>query len=49
VRVERPLAADEVERGAVRLAYNINIVLPETSDLAVLNAIFKSIRENLLR
>src|SRR5713101_3081555 len=42
VRVERPLAADEVERGAVRLAYNINIVLPETSDLAVLNAIFKS-------
>jgi hypothetical protein len=34
---------------AIRLAYNINIVLPETSDLAVLNAIFKSIRENLMR
>jgi hypothetical protein len=31
------------------LAYNINIVLPETSDLAILNAIFKSIKENLLR
>ena len=30
------------------LSYNINIVLPETSDLAVLNAIFKSVRENLL-
>jgi hypothetical protein len=35
--------------GAVRLAYNINIVLPETSDLAVLNAIFRRIKENLLR
>jgi hypothetical protein len=33
----------------LRLAYNINIVLPETSDLAVLNAIFKSIKENLMR
>lgn len=33
----------------IRLAYNINIVLPETSDLTVLNAIFKSIKENLMR
>jgi len=33
----------------VNLAYNINIVLPETSDLTVLNAIFRSIKENLLR
>lgn len=33
---------------ALALAYNINIVLPETSDLRVLNAIFKSIKENLL-
>lgn len=31
------------------LSYNINIVLPETSDLNVLNAIFKSVRENLLK
>lgn len=31
------------------LAYNINIVLPETSDLNVLNAIFRSIKENLMR
>lgn len=30
------------------ISYNINIVLPETSDLAVLNAIFKSLKENLL-
>lgn len=33
----------------LRLAYNINIVLPETSDLRVLNAIFKSLKENLLQ
>lgn len=31
------------------IAYNINIIVPETSDLAVLNAIFRSVRENLLR
>lgn len=31
----------------VGLVYNINIVLPETSDLKVLNAIFRSIKENL--
>jgi acetoin utilization deacetylase AcuC-like enzyme len=35
--------------GDIRLAYNINIVLPETSDLKILNAIFRSIRENLMR
>lgn len=35
--------------GGIRLAYNINIVLPETSDLNVLNAIFRSLKENLLR
>lgn len=31
------------------ISYNINIVLPETSNLEVLNAIFKSVRENLLQ
>lgn len=31
------------------LSYQINIVLPETSDITVFNAIFKSLRENLLR
>ena len=35
--------------GTIRLAYNINIVLPETSDLNVLNAIFRSIKENLMK
>ncbi len=34
---------------SIRLAYNINIVLPETSDLNVLNAIFRSIKENLMK
>lgn len=34
--------------GQLGLSYNINIVLPETSDLRVLNAIFRSLKENLL-
>lgn len=33
----------------IALAYNINVVLPETSDITVLNAIFRSIKENLLK
>ncbi|WP_158809055.1 DUF5343 domain-containing protein, partial [Beijerinckia sp. L45] len=33
---------------AIGLSYNINIVLPETSDIKVLNAIFRSVRENLM-
>lgn len=37
--------------GAVglNLAYTINLNLPATSDIAVFNAIFKSLKENLLR
>jgi hypothetical protein len=31
------------------LSYQINIVLPETENIAVFNAIFRSLRENLLR
>lgn len=31
------------------LSYQINIVLPETSDISVFNSIFRSLRENLLR
>lgn len=50
VRAQTPPEYVEGESGgSIRLAYNINIVLPETSDLTVLNAIFKSIRENLMR
>lgn len=31
------------------LSYSINLVLPKTDDIGVFNAIFKSLRENLLR
>ncbi len=34
---------------ALGLSYHINIVLPETKDVAVFNAIFQSLRQNLLR
>jgi hypothetical protein len=33
----------------VGLSYHINIVIPETSNVAVLNAIFRAVKENLLR
>jgi hypothetical protein len=33
----------------IRLGYTINLHLPATSDIAVFNAIFKSLREHLLR
>ncbi|WP_457935951.1 DUF5343 domain-containing protein [Mesorhizobium sp. 10J20-29] len=35
--------------GNIGLSYQINIVLPETENIAVFNAIFRSLRENLLR
>lgn len=40
------------EKSAIQrigLSYQINIVLPETDNVAVFNAIFKSLRDNLLR
>jgi hypothetical protein len=41
----------EKEKNGVRLglSYQINIVLPETENISVFNAIFKSLRDNLLR
>jgi hypothetical protein len=48
-RPERPQAVRLDDTRGINLAYNINVVLPETSDLTVLNAIFRSIKENLLR
>jgi hypothetical protein len=33
----------------LRLSYTINLVLPKTDDPAVFNAIFRSLRDNLLR
>ena len=35
--------------GGLNIGYTINLHLPATSDIAVFNAIFKSLRENLLR
>lgn len=32
----------------IQLAYNINIVLPDTKDIEVFNAIFRSLRSNLM-
>lgn len=34
--------------GRLQLAYNINVVLPETTNVEVYNAIFKSLKANLL-
>ena len=36
-------------RGKLGLSYTINLNLPATTDIDVFNAIFKSLRENLLR
>jgi len=36
------------EHGNLRLGYTINLNLPATTDIAVFNAIFKSLREHLL-
>ena len=50
--VQESGTASSMERsssGGIGLSYNINIVLPETSDLKILNAIFRSIKENLMR
>lgn len=39
---------NEVNLGGIALGYTINLNLPATSDIAVFNAIFKAIRENLI-
>ena len=45
------LTSEEGPTGELKLglAYTINLVLPKTDDVAVFNAIFKSLREHLLR
>jgi Family of unknown function (DUF5343) len=40
---------DEFAGGKLRLSYTINLNLPATTEIEVFNAIFKSLRENLLR
>lgn len=47
-----PPQSGKAEKSAgvgLNLAYTINLNLPATSDIAVFNAIFKSLKENLLR
>ena len=40
---------DETADVELNLAYTINLVLPKSDDIAVFNAIFKSLREHLLK
>jgi Family of unknown function (DUF5343) len=40
---------EELGDGRLRLSYTINLNLPATTEIEVFNAIFKSLRENLLR
>jgi len=40
---------EELRNGRLRLSYTINLNLPATTEIEVFNAIFKSLRENLLR
>jgi hypothetical protein len=40
---------EEFASGRLRLSYTINLNLPATTEIEVFNAIFKSLRENLLR
>ena len=42
---QRQVVADGA---GLRLGYTINLNLPATTDIAVFNAIFKSLREHLL-
>lgn len=46
---QTPLGPISLEQTGLSIGYTINLHLPATSDIAVFNAIFKSLRENLLR
>lgn len=43
-----PLSPQEAVARTMQLAYNINVVLPETTNVEVYNAIFRSLKANLL-
>lgn len=45
---EKPAYAEVQHIGKLGLSYNINLILPNTDDPKVFNAIFKSLKENLL-
>ncbi len=44
-----PPTPDRDGEVSLNLSYTINLVLPRTEDVAVFNAIFRALRENLLR
>ncbi|WP_370194507.1 DUF5343 domain-containing protein [Aurantimonas coralicida] len=46
---QRPVNSDEPDNVELRIGYTINLNLPETTDPDVFNAIFKSLKENLLK
>jgi hypothetical protein len=46
---EQKTEEEGISRPRLGLSYTINLNLPATSDIAVFNAIFKSLREHLLR
>lgn len=46
--LEIEASSDDSSDIKLNLAYTINLVLPKTDDVAVFNAIFKSLRDNLL-
>ena len=43
-----PPSQNGSDTGRLQLAYNINVVLPETTNVEVYNAIFRSLKANLL-
>jgi hypothetical protein len=45
---QQPSRGDGVQQ-QIGLAYNFNIILPETTNIEVFNAIFRSLKENLLK
>jgi hypothetical protein len=49
-KVEAPPPPPPVrEQAGLNLSYTINLNLPETTDVEVFNAIFRSLKENLLK
>jgi len=49
VEAQREPNREELSKGRFGLSYTINLNLPATTEIEVFNAIFKSLRENLLR
>ena len=48
-RRDRERERAEADKTPLKLSYTINLNLPATTEIEVSNAIFKSLRENLLR